>query len=207
MDVFTGQTTADVTDCYKNNIMFVVYVPANMIKYYQPLDLIVNGYAKRHFKKKFSEWYSQQVSSQLARGINLENIEVKLKLLLIKSIHAAWIVDFYNHMTTVKGVEIITSGWRAAGILDAIESGSSSLPSIDLFDNIDTLMSTQLEERCNNVGVIDEYIDIDNNAVNKVDENDDEYEYYDANRKGAFEFIESFTDEWFLSSFMVLKFY
>ena len=175
--------------------MFVVYVPANTTKYYQPPDLIVNGYAKRHFKNKFSEWYSQQVSSQLARGINLENIEVELKLLLIKSIHAAWIVDFYNHMTTAKGVEIITSGWRASGILDAIESGSSSLPSIDLFDDIDTLMSTQLEERCNNVGVIDEYIDIDNNAVYKVDENDDEYEYYDANRKGAFEFIESFIDE------------
>ena len=109
MDVFTGQTTADVIDCYKKNNMCVVYVPANMTKYYQPLDLTVNGYAKRYFKNKFNEWYSQQVSSQLARGINLENIEVKLKLSLIKPIHAAWVVDFYNHMTTAKGVEIITS--------------------------------------------------------------------------------------------------
>ena len=107
MDVFTGQTTADVIDCYKKNNMCVVYVDANMIKYYQPLDLTVNGYAKRYFKNKFNEWYSQQVSSQLARGINLENIDVKLKLSLIKSIHAVWVVDFYNHMTTAKEVEIL----------------------------------------------------------------------------------------------------
>ena len=28
----------------------------------------------------------------------------------------------YNHMTTAMGAEMITSGWRAEGILDAIES-------------------------------------------------------------------------------------
>ena len=30
--------------------MCVLYVPANMTKYYQALDLTVNGYAKRYFK-------------------------------------------------------------------------------------------------------------------------------------------------------------
>ena len=82
-----------------------------------------------------------------------------------------------------------------------------TLPSIDPFDDIGPLLSTQLEDSWNNVGVIDEYTDIDNNVVDKDDENDDEDEYYDANRKGAFEFMESFIDEQFLSSFMVLKFY
>ena len=75
-------------------IMCVVYVPVNMTKYYQPLDLTVNRYAKRYFKKKFNEWYSQQVSIPPALWINLENIEVKLKLSLIEPIHAAWVVDF-----------------------------------------------------------------------------------------------------------------
>ena len=78
---------------------------------------------------------------------------MKLKLSLIKPIHAAWVVDFYNHMTTAKGVEIITSGWRAAGILDAMELGSSALPSIDPFDDTDPLLPTQLQESFNNVGV------------------------------------------------------
>ena len=98
-------------------------------------------------------------------------------------------------MTTAKGLEIITSGWRAAGILDAIELGSNALPSIDPFDDIDPLLSTQFEDSCNNVGVIDEYIDTDNNVVDKDGENDNEDEYYDANRKGAFGFMESFIDD------------
>ena len=72
------------------------------------------------------------------------------------------------------------------------ELESSALPSIDPFDDIDPLLSTQLED---NVGVIDEYIDIDNNVVNKDDENDHEDEYYGANRKGVFELMESFIDE------------
>ena len=178
-----------------------------MTKYYQLLDLTVNGYAKRYFKNIFNERYSQQVSSQLARGINLENIEVKLKLSLIKPIHTAWVVDFYSHMAAAKGVEIITSGQRAAEILGVIELGSSALLSIDPFDDIHPLLSTQIEDGSNNVGVIDKYIDIDNNLVNKDDENDDKDEHYDANIKGAFEFMESFIDKQFLSSFMVLKFY
>ena len=75
----------------------------------------------------------------------------------------------------------------------------SSLPSVDPLDDIDSLLSTQLEDNCNNVRVIDEYIDeyidIDNNVVDKDGKNDDEDEYYDAKRKGAFEFMESFIDE------------
>ena len=101
---------------------------------------------------------------------------------------------FYKHKTTAKGVKIITSGWRPAEILDAIELRSSALPLTERFEDIEPLLSTQLEDSCNNVGVIDEYIDMDNNVVDKDDENDDEDEYYDANRKGAFEFMESFID-------------
>ena len=70
-------------------------------------------------------------------------------------------------MTTAKEVEVITSGWKAIGILDAIELGSSALPSIDPFDNTDPLLSTQLENSCNNVDVIGKYIDIDNNVVDR----------------------------------------
>ena len=56
-------------------------------------------------------------------------------------------------------------------------------------------MKQNPDRKKNNVGVIGEYIDIDNNVVEKVDENDDEDEYCDTNRKGAFEFMESFIDE------------
>ena len=61
MDVFTGQMTTAVLDAFKEADICIVNVPANMTKYYQPLDLTVNGYAKRYLKRKFIQWYSGQV--------------------------------------------------------------------------------------------------------------------------------------------------
>ena len=46
MDVFSGQITSVVLDCFKDNKIEVVYVPANMSYLLQTLDLTVNGYAK-----------------------------------------------------------------------------------------------------------------------------------------------------------------
>ena len=40
-------------------------------------------------------------------------------------------------MTSERGIEIIQSGWRASGILDTLRIGSSALPSIDPFTDID----------------------------------------------------------------------
>ena len=61
MDVFTGQMTPAVLDAFKEENICIVNVPANMTKFYQPLDLTVNGYAKRFLKRKFNEWYSGKV--------------------------------------------------------------------------------------------------------------------------------------------------
>ena len=52
MDVFTGQTTSPVDESYEENNICIVNLPANMTKYYQPLDLTINGYAKRFIKNK-----------------------------------------------------------------------------------------------------------------------------------------------------------
>ena len=73
---------------------------------------------KRFLKKKFNEWYSMQLSKQQADGVVLEDVQIKLRLSVLKASHAGWIVDFYNH--TDKGSEIISSGWSAADITDAI---------------------------------------------------------------------------------------
>ena len=61
----------------------------------------------------------------------------------MKPIHAGWIVEFYNPMTTSKGKEIIDSGWKAAGIADAINLGLSQLPPIDPFNDIDPILEGQ----------------------------------------------------------------
>ena len=120
MDIFTGQMTPGVLDSYKAYNICVINVPANMTKFYQPLDLTVNKEAKRFLKRKFVNWYSHQVSNQLSEGKPLESVQVSLKLSLIKPIHAGWLVEFYNYMTSAEGKKYIHSGWRASGITDAI---------------------------------------------------------------------------------------
>ena len=50
MDVFTGQMTSEVLYLLEDSNELVMNVPPNMRKFYQPLDLTVNGFSKRFMK-------------------------------------------------------------------------------------------------------------------------------------------------------------
>ena len=94
MDVFTGQMTEDVVKRYQDNNILIVNVPRNMAKYYQPLDLTVNGYCKKFLKRKLTQWYSAEVTRQLANKVVLEDVQVKLQLTKLKPLQAGWIINF-----------------------------------------------------------------------------------------------------------------
>ena len=88
----------------------IVNVPRKMTKCYQPLDLTVNGYCKKFLKRKFTQWYSAEVTRQLANKVALEDVQVKLQLTKLKPLQAGWIIEFFNEITASKGSEIIGSG-------------------------------------------------------------------------------------------------
>ena len=75
-------------------------------------------------------------------GKPLEEINIKLHLLTLKPLHAAWVVDFYNYITSAEGKKIVKSGWKSASIYDALKHGSKKLSHMDLFHDIDPLMGT-----------------------------------------------------------------
>ena len=102
MDVFTGQMTAEVFNAYEKANILIIKLPANMTKYYQPLDQTVNGYAKRFLKSKFTEWYSSQVRAYLDNGVSIDDIEVGLQLSKVKPIHAGWLVEFYKKIVVIR---------------------------------------------------------------------------------------------------------
>ena len=62
MDVFTGQKTTKVMNILKDNKILVTNIPANMTRSYQPLDLTMNGYAKKFTSRKFNSCYTDQIS-------------------------------------------------------------------------------------------------------------------------------------------------
>ena len=106
-------------DCFKDNKIEVACVPANMTYLLQPLDLTVNGYAKKFTSGKFSEWYSSQIMKQLDDGKELHDINNDLKLSKLRPLHAEWLVELYNQMSTAEGQKIIHSAWKASGITEA----------------------------------------------------------------------------------------
>ena len=63
--MFRGQKAAKVLKKLASLNIAMVSVPANMIHFFQPLDLTINGEAKRYMKDKFSTWYSDEVKQQI----------------------------------------------------------------------------------------------------------------------------------------------
>ena len=90
--------TKEVLDLYKKENIEITCVPANMTHFLQPLDLTVNGYAKKHTRRKFNDWYTTQIGLQLDKGKSLQDITVPLLLTHLKPIHAQWMVYLYNDM-------------------------------------------------------------------------------------------------------------
>ena len=127
-DVFKGQVTPTVKRELQSLIIELVPVPANMTNFFQPLDLTVNGSAKKFIRRKFVAYYSNEVKSQLDGGKKLDDVEVDFRLSKIKPLHAQWLIDMYNYLTTEKGIQIVMKGWKKAGIVDVLKGPSREDP-------------------------------------------------------------------------------
>ena len=71
----------------------------------------------------------------------------------MKPLHARWIIEIYNEISLNPAVVI--SGWKAAGILDAVQNGARKLSCIDPSFEIDNLNFS------NEVNLGNTFIDID----------------------------------------------
>ena len=71
-----------------------------------------------------------------SEGKEVEQIEVQLTLTTLKPIHAKWLVDFSNHMTTLEGEQVISRDWSTAGMTNALKNGETCLEPLNLFADI-----------------------------------------------------------------------
>ena len=157
MDVFKGQMTDAVKEILKKNNIILQKVPANLTYLFQPLDVQggPNGYAKRYLKNKFTIWYADKVQREMDAGKPLELIDIDFKLSTLKSLHAKWLLELFNHMTSEEGRQVNVKGWEVSGILGAVEKGITGL---DPFDDIDPLSDSPsiiMENQTNETTALD----------------------------------------------------
>ena len=82
-----------------------------MTRLYQPMDLTVNGYFKNLMRTK---WYSKEILKQFEQGTSVKLVKMDMKLTIIKPLHAVWLIEFYNPMSTPDGQEAVrvTAGYE-----------------------------------------------------------------------------------------------
>ena len=77
-----------------------------------------------------------QIKSQLDSGVVLDDVDVDLRLSVLKPIHATWIVSMCNHLSSSEDRQSIAKGWMKAGTSD-VASGSKKLPLEDHVADLD----------------------------------------------------------------------
>ena len=113
-DVFKGQKTRKVLDLIEANHCVNVYVPANLTHVFQVLDLTINGVAKSFLTRKFGERYAEQVTQQMAKGIDVYDVKVDTNLTVMKPVHAKWLVGLYDHLRNSS--DLILKGGNSHGL-------------------------------------------------------------------------------------------
>lgn len=109
---------------YLRNIqknIVIVKVSSNMTDHMQPLDLSVNRPAKKFLKinTKIGMQTAECIRTQLAAGLNPENIDVDLRLTAIREVRAMWVIALCDYLSN-ECRDIIVKRFVKAGIHTAI---------------------------------------------------------------------------------------
>ena len=88
MDTFKGQDNEAVLELCRKNNCEVIIVPHNLTNKFHPLDITANKPAKSFISNSYNDWFSQQVSQQLEKGIRPADVKVSLNLTELKVMHA-----------------------------------------------------------------------------------------------------------------------
>ena len=92
-----------------------VFVSKSLTAHFQPLDLNGNGHAKQFLKRKFENWYTEQVTKEIEKGVNVLSVNIETKLSIVKPLHARWLISFYDHMQNNR--QMIIKAFEMAGII------------------------------------------------------------------------------------------
>ena len=69
-------------------------------------------------KTELIAWYSDQVQTQLDRGIKIEEVKVDMRLSIVKPLSAKWIIKVVDEVASCPCE--IKKGYERAGILECL---------------------------------------------------------------------------------------
>ena len=121
MDNFKGQVTASVNALLEENDIYACLLPPNTTDRLQPLDVSVNKPAKDFLRRKFEEWYTEQVIKQLD-GQDPDTFDIDpidLRSAVVKEKSAQWLVDLAHYLE--ENPHIIVNGFIKTGIAAALD--------------------------------------------------------------------------------------
>ena len=73
-------------------------IPNNTTNIFQPLDLSVNKSSKSLLHKEAQSWHSLQIEKQMKEGKKAHEINVDMRISIMKPLHAKWVFSFYDYM-------------------------------------------------------------------------------------------------------------
>ena len=114
-DLFAAHRCKSVLEKLQDNNIHQKFVPGGCTGDLQPLDIKFNGPFKQQMKNKFTHWYAEKVMVYLQEGKEITDINVDLKLSVIKPLHATWMKSVVATMALNK--DLIKESFTAAGIV------------------------------------------------------------------------------------------
>ena len=93
------------------------------------MHISVDKAAKAFTQKMYSDWFLNEVATQLNRGVNLIEVKISSKLSDLKPLNGSWIVDLYEHLKKETGMTI--KGFDFAGITETFHNAQSVYEKIE----------------------------------------------------------------------------
>jgi hypothetical protein len=103
--------------------ILMLFVPANCIAVFQPVDVILQRLFKHGFRQQFDLWTMQEVDQQLQTRTT-EEIKLDFRMSTIKPHLCSWLLKAWQH---VDKENLIQRGWEQCGIRQAFEASFQSL--------------------------------------------------------------------------------
>jgi dihydropteroate synthase len=113
-DVYKAHQDKSLLSFMEEKGIKVVFVPASCTDCLQPLHIQINDRFKSLLKSEFQMHYANEIKSSLEKGVDIENVEVDMRLSKIKPIHAKWLVKATDQIS--EDTELITRAFEKAGI-------------------------------------------------------------------------------------------